>query len=176
MIPSSHAEEPLPRVEIIPATREQEQIVANLLELYIHDFSEFHPLELAPNGRFGYPNLSRYWSEPGRHPFLVRIDGKLAGLVFVNRGSRISGNEAVRDMAEFFVIRGYRRLGIGTRLAHEIWKRFPGRWEIRVMQSNQAAIQFWQQAVGRFIGEEAAATHFERDGQGWLVFSFESPG
>jgi predicted acetyltransferase len=174
MIASSHAEQPSPQVEIIRATREQEAILANLLELYIHDFSEFHPVELGPDGRLGYPGLSLYWSEPDRYPFLVRVDGRLAGLVFVRRGSRISGDKAIWDMAEFFVIRGHRRHGIGIRLAHEIWRLFPGRWEVRVMQSNQAAIQFWQHAVTQFTGEDIAATHFERGGQHWLVFSFES--
>jgi hypothetical protein len=43
---------------------EQELILANLLELYAHDFSEFHELELGSDGRFGYGGLPLYWSEP----------------------------------------------------------------------------------------------------------------
>jgi len=66
-----------PRVEVIPATPEQATILANLFELYAHDFSEFHSLEIGEDGRFGYTSLPLYWSEPGRHPFLIRMDGKL---------------------------------------------------------------------------------------------------
>jgi len=29
-------------IEVIPASKDQELILANLLELYAHDFSEFH--------------------------------------------------------------------------------------------------------------------------------------
>src|ERR1700722_11317446 len=125
-------------IEVIPATPEQEPILANLLELYMHDFSEFLDLELGPDGRFGYSNLSLYRLQPNRYPFLVRVNGRLAGLILVKRGSEISGNTAVWDMAEFFVVRGYRRLGIGTAIAREVWKRFPGRWEVRVMESNDS--------------------------------------
>src|SRR5271170_3808578 len=94
-------------LQIIPATADQAPVLANLLELYAHDFSEFRELQIGEDGRFGYPFLPLYWSEPDRHPFLVRIDGKLAGLVLVAR------NNAVWDMAEFFILRGCRRKGIG---------------------------------------------------------------
>src|SRR3984885_14627860 len=121
-----------PHLEVIPAAQEQQPILANLLELYAHDFSEFHNLEIGEDGRFGYPSLPLYWSEPNRHPFLIRMDGKLAGLALVQGESGGSGSlseNAVRDMAEFFVMRGYRRHGIGTQAAHQVWRRFPGMWK-----------------------------------------------
>ena len=165
---------PSGHIEIIPAAAEQEPILANLLELYAHDFSEFLDLELGADGRFGYKRLALYWSEPGRQPFLVRIDGKLAGLVLVKKGSDVSGNTTVWDMAEFFVIRGYRRRGIGTQIAHEVWKRFPGAWEVRVMESNIPAYYFWARAISRFMGEEIHPVRVEKSGECWNLFSFES--
>jgi len=82
-------------VEVTPAAPEQEPILANLLELYGHDFSEFQDLDLGPDGRFGYKGLPLYWSEPDRHPFLVTVAGRLVGLVLVKRGSERCGNESV---------------------------------------------------------------------------------
>jgi hypothetical protein len=67
---------------------EQSPILANLLELYAHDFSEFQPLDISLDGRFGYKSLPLYWSESNRHPFLIRFDGKLAGFALVKRGRR----------------------------------------------------------------------------------------
>jgi predicted acetyltransferase len=160
-------------IEVIPATEEQEPILANLLELYAHDFSEFSDLELGPDGRFGYRDLSLFWREPDRHPFLVRIDGRLAGLILVKRGSAISGDQAVWDMAEFFVARGYRRRGIGTKMAHEVWRRVPGRWEVRVMESNSSALLFWERAVREFADQATPSVRFEKDGKWWHVFTFE---
>lgn len=148
--------------------------MANLLELYAHDFSEFLELELGADGRFGYKDLPLYWLEPGRHPFLVRSDGKLAGLALVKRGSGASGNATIWDMAEFFVARGYRRRGIGIAAAHAVWRRFPGRWEVRVMESNGAAREFWERAISKFAGEAIQPVRVERRGKRWQVFSFES--
>jgi predicted acetyltransferase len=162
------------RIEVLLATREQEPVLANLLELYAHDFSELRDLDVGEDGRFGYGALPLYWTEPGRFPFLVRVGGRLAGLVLVRRGSVISGEEAVWDMAEFFVVRGYRRRRIGMQVAQEVWRRFPGRWEVRVMQQNDAAWRFWQEAISSFTGEESRSVAFEREGSAWVLFSFES--
>ena len=163
-----------PHLELVRAGPEQEPILANLLELYAHDFSEFHNLGIEEDGRFGYRALPLYWSEPDRHPFLLKIEGKLAGLVLVKRGSEVSGNDTVWDMAEFFVLRGCRRRGIGTRAAHEVWRRFPGMWEVRVMQANVSAVCFWAEAIATFTGDEIHPVPIEKGGQCWIVFSFES--
>ncbi len=157
-----------PHLEIIPATPEQAPVLANLLELYAHDFSEFRNLEIREDGRFGYPSLPLYWSEPNRHPFLIRLDGKWAGLVLVSHPA------AVWDMTEFFILRGCRRRGIGAQVAHEIWKRFPGAWEIRVLEANVPAQNFWAGAIARFTGEAIHPVRIEKAGAFWTIFSFES--
>jgi predicted acetyltransferase len=165
---------PSGQIEVLKAAPEHAPILANLLELYAHDFSEFHDVELGADGRFGYKYLPLYWSDPGRYPFLVRMDGKLAGFVLVRRGSAISGNESVWDMAEFFVLRGYRRRGIGTAVAHEVWRRFPGFWEVRAMPSNRAGHDFWKRAISAFTGETIDSVRVEKGGECWHLFSFES--
>jgi predicted acetyltransferase len=164
---------PPAHIEIIPAAPEQESIVANLLELYAHDFSEFHHLELGADGRFGYRPLSLYWSDPNRLPFLVRMNGELAGLVFVKR-TEVPGDKNVWDMAEFFIVRAYRRRGIGTQIAHEVWRRSPGIWVVRVMESNHSALLFWERAIQAFTGETAQPIRVEKCDELWNVFTFES--
>jgi predicted acetyltransferase len=140
----------LTNIEVLPAAEEQRPVVANLLELYAHDFSEFHDLELGEDGRFGYKDLSLYWREASRYPFLFRIDGRLAGLALIKKGSEVPADENVWDIAEFFVVRRYRRRGVGTSIAHQLWRRFPGPWNVRVMQSNSSARQFWEHAIKTF--------------------------
>lgn len=171
---AKRAEKRSAHLQVMPAAAEQAPILAHLLELYAHDFSEFHHLEMGADGKFGYSSLPLYWSQPDRHPFLVRMDDKWAGFVLVKRGSSISDDEMVWDMAEFFVLRGYRRRGIGTEIAQEVWRRFPGRWEVRVMESNESAQRFWRHSIARFTGEAIHPIRIEKDGEGWRLFTFES--
>lgn len=166
--------------EIFPATKEEMPIVANLFELYAHDFSEFHFVEPGPDGRFGYADLPLYWSESGRYPFLIKVDGKLAGFALIRRLSPVSGrdaswnHDASWDMAEFFVLHAYRRRGVGREAAYRLWRQFPGLWQVRVMLANQIAHRFWQRAIAEFAGEAMSLTHAERAGEMWDVFSFSS--
>ena len=162
-------------IELIRAESGQELILANLLQLYAHDFSEFYDLDLGADGRFVYKELPLYFQESTRHPFLIRKNGQWAGLVLVQRGSQISANPDVWDMTEFFVVRGFRRRGVGTDIAHRVWRRFPGKWEVRVMEANQSAQPFWERAIALFVGKPIVPVRVEKEGTGWRAFSFDSP-
>jgi predicted acetyltransferase len=170
-----HGDKAIANLEVIPATIEQQPVLANLLELYVHDFSELLHIQVGTDGRFGYKDLPLYWREPGRYPFLIRVDGSWAGFVLVKKGSEVSADPAIWDLAEFFVLRGYRRSGVGTEAAHKVWKQFPGRWEVRIMQKNDSARNFWQQAVHNFVGQAIQPVPVEKNGKRWNLFSFESP-
>ena len=102
------------------------------------------------------------------------MGGNLAGFVLVKRGSEVSGNLTVWDMAEFFILRGHRRRGIGTEVAHEVWRRFQGPWEVRVMQSNLSAHHFWECAISAFTGEAPHPVFAEKSGKHWKLYSFNS--
>lgn len=163
-----------PNIEIIPASLQQKAILANLLELYMYDFCEFVDLEIGTDGRFGYGDLDIYWTEPARHPLLVYVDTRLAGFALIDGLPERSPDGMVWDVAEFFVLRGYRRTGIGTQIAHRIWKRFPGPWQVRVLVSNQPAYRFWHSAIKSFAGQEIGAKRVSEGGRDRYVFSFES--
>lgn len=80
-------------------------------------------------------------------------------------------------VAEFFVLRKYRRARVGTRAALFIFRRCPGRWEVPVVWCNPPALAFW-----RSVTEEAAPGEVEQlagDGERWagpvLRFATETP-
>jgi predicted acetyltransferase len=92
----------------------------------------------------------------------------------VRRGSQISGDVNIWDVAEFFIVRGYRRVGVGRNVEQEVWEKFPGTWEVRVIDRNPKAKYFWGCAINEFLGEMIEPLPFDKDGEGWHVFSFES--
>lgn len=161
-------------LELIPARLEQRTILANLLELYIHDFSELVSKDVQEDGRFGYSHLALYWSDSSHQPFLARYEGKWAGFVLVQREWHALEKREVWDMAEFFVLRRFRRKGIGTEMAMEIWRRFPGSWQVRVRASHGAASRFWESGVGKWTGQVPQRAEYHVDGVPWYLFSFRS--
>src|SRR5579863_8835348 len=162
-----------PQIDLRPASLDQKPIVANLLQLYVHDFSEFIACPIGPDGRFGYTDLDLYWTDPQRFPFLIYVDQELAGFLLVQGIPR--ADTALWDMSEFFILRGYRRRSIGNRAACEAFARFPGSWQVRVMESNAPACAFWNRAVRAFAGQAVARDQASAGGRRWNLFSFHSP-
>ena len=135
---------------VTPAHQDQRSIIASLFELYIYDFSATLGIDVEPEGRFHAPPLDAYWSEAGRHPYLIHVGDKLAGFALVDSKSRLSDTEGVHDVAEFFILRKYRRKRIGEQAASFLFDAFPGPWEVRQRMENGAATEFWRAAIGRY--------------------------
>jgi predicted acetyltransferase len=142
-------------VAIDPVAFADKDVLRHLLELYLHDFSEFDGRDLGPHGTYGYRYLNHYWTEPDRFPFFIRSGGQLAGFALIRF---IDGSA---DMAEFFVMRKYRRQGVGTEAARMLFDRFPGRWDIRELSTNTPAQKFWRTVIGAYASYEENVTRDE---------------
>lgn len=141
---------------IAPVGADDRERLGSLFELYAYDFSEMLALDVGDDGRFHAAALDAYWTDPRRHAFLFRVDERLAGFGLVHEQSRLTGDDAVRDMAEFFVMRRHRKHGIGERAASWLFDRFRGPWEVRERPENHAATAFWRRIIARYTGG-----HFE---------------
>jgi len=160
-------------VEVVRAARLERATLSNLLQLYLHDFSEILGTLPDEHGRFEYPYLALYWSDPARTPFLLKSAGRLAGFALVTRGSLISGDPEIFDMSEFFVVRGLRRRGVGRAAAIAVFRLLGGAWEVRVMGSNQGARAFWEGTISSFTGGRFAVEGWESNsGVAGHVFRF----
>ena len=158
------------RFQLIHAGPEHQALLANLLELYIHDFTEFVPKDVSEDGRFGYNHLPLYWSDPLRRPYLARLDGSWAGFALVQK----LADPDVWDMAEFFVLRRYRRTGLGTEFALRLWQTCPGPWQVRVRAANPPAIAFWKACIENLTRTPSQSTTVELDNVPWHIFHFDS--
>jgi predicted acetyltransferase len=163
------------QVDVVEAVRDDWPVLERLAQYYAYDFSEFLPADVDAAGVFHSISLGDL-ERPGLQAFLVKVDGKLAGFALVRSGSALSGDPDVTDMEEFFVMRKYRRAGVGSEVAHRLFDRFPGRWEVREVATNVPAQSFWRRTIGAYTGgryEERAV-----DDERWRgpVQSFVSGG
>lgn len=139
-------------VRVEPAAGADKPVIRRLLELNAHDFSEIDGREIGPHGEYGYPYLDHYWSpEENRHPFVIRVDGRIAGCALVRAGTP-------HRFGEFFIVRKHRRSGVGTVAARTVLSRFPGTWLVEEVAGNDAAVRFWRQAIPFDFDEVTDAT------------------
>lgn len=147
-------------VEVVEADLSAKGVIRRLLELTAHDHSEYDGRDVNEHGEFGYRYLDHYWTEPHRHPFLIRVNGQIAGFALVGSPQAQedrAGTDVLKtfSMAEFFVLRKYRRNGVGREAAAELFRRFPGSWQVRQTPGNAPATAFWRAVVPAPFEEEA---------------------
>lgn len=135
------------KIEIIEVQETEKSVLRHLMELYAYDFSEFDDADVNEHGLYGYTYFDYYWTEESRTPFFIKVDGELAGLVLVNEYCYLVKEPGTKSIAEFFVMRKYRRKGIGKAVAVMVFEKFPGKWEILQHGENQPSQIFWDTVI-----------------------------
>jgi predicted acetyltransferase len=159
-------------LEISEARIEDKTLIRHLMELYRYDFSEYDESDVDINGYFGYRWLDHYWTDEDRQPFIIRVHGKPAGFVLVNQHTYLPGSDWA--IAEFFVMRKYRGKGIGKKAAFDVFDRFPGKWEVYELESNQPSQQFWRKVISDYTHGHYSETNVDDERKRGPIQSFEN--
>ena len=133
--------------ELLEVQEKDKDVIYNLMQLYTYELSFFEDettnFQLLDNGVFKLSKyIDLYWTEEGRHPYILRCEGKLAGFVLERYNE-----DGMNEIAEFFVLNKYRKLGAETFMANELFKKYKGKWEIRTLLKNERAQEFWRKVV-----------------------------
>ncbi|OBZ18094.1 GNAT family acetyltransferase [Bacillus sp. FJAT-27264] len=135
-------------IELVP--KESKQLISNLMQFYLYDFTQYLELDVNRDGLFPtYPGLEAYWSSGNnKFAYQMTVDGATAGFALVDRLLR--STEGQFYMTEFFVMQKYRRTGVGTWAAHKLFDMFPGDWKVSQVRANIPARNFWHRVIGSY--------------------------
>jgi len=170
---------PGPEIDVRVAELNEKGIVRGLLELYLRELSAFTGDEPNSDGPVTYPHLDRYWPPDsdveGRLPFLIGVDGEIAGFILKSTWSKVDANASAHAIAEFFVMETWRGQGAGRMAAHAVFDRFPGRWEVAALDANIAAKAFWRRVIAEYTG--GAFEEIALDTEAWHgpLWRFDTP-
>jgi predicted acetyltransferase len=194
-------------VAVLDATEKDFPVVQNLVRFYVYDMSETMGWVCPEDGLYGgCDDLPEYWwtgSTPEElevlsqklkicipynrhferwpvgdqgHPFIVRVGGELAGFAMIKKLG--PNHEANYDVGEFFIVRKFRGKGIGKAVAHRLFDRFPGIWEVRQMMDHRPAQAFWRRVIAAYSeGQYRETTQYIKEYRiEMMVQRFTSPG
>lgn len=153
-----------PAIRLVPAL-DQKPVIANLIQLYLYDMTENMPFPVGPDGRFEYDFLDRFW----RFPYLILVGDEIAGFALVIDECPLTGLKPCWFMAEFFVLKAYRRTGVGQAALKGALGLHPGDWHVAVPQANAPASVFWSAALTDRKSTQHAISF---DGDDWLLHTF----
>jgi predicted acetyltransferase len=129
---------------------EKKSVLRHLIELYNYDFSEFTNDDVNGFGLYDYKYLDNYWNEPNRFPFFIKVDGKYAGFALIRKIKKNSSLEGNYSMAEFFIMKKYRKMGVGRIAAINLFEKYKENWEVSVIKENKPAQTFWKKMISKY--------------------------
>lgn len=153
--------------------RSERELIRRMMQLYLYDFSEYEDEDLDEHALFIYGDLDYFWFEATHAAFIITVDGKLGGFVLVSNEVALAENE--RLLTEFFVLRKYRRRGVGKTAARLVFDQLPGKWEAHVIARNQPAQAFWRAVVADYTGGAYQEQQWADDEWEGLLLAFETP-
>ena len=134
------------KVTLIPAL--SFDFVNNLFQYYIYDMSEFTGWAPYANGTFKVVDsltmLSDYWHKADHFPYLIMVGEEVAGFSLIRKYPQ---RDDTFDMGQFFVLRKFKRQGIGEAAFKLSVQAHPGKWLIRVLPDNLGAKAFWDKCI-----------------------------
>ena len=130
-------------ITVQTASRKQKAALSKLMQLYLHDLSEFDGFLPDPSGSYATdPYFDRYWIEPQRHPYLIYHDSTPIGFALVRELA-----PDIHSIAEFFILRSARGKGNAPAAANILFDMHPGEWHIAQPEKNIPAQAFWKSVI-----------------------------
>ncbi|MFS0782786.1 GNAT family N-acetyltransferase [Bacillus sp. 1P06AnD] len=113
---------------IIVATKADLEVLPNLFQFYIYDFSKFMDVDVEENGRYSEYPLNDYWTEQNYFAYLIKSNEKFIGFVLVIYIN--TDKKSYNSIVEFFIMEKYQRYGLGKLVAKEIFSMHRGEWGV----------------------------------------------
>ena len=132
---------------------DEREILANLLEKYDYEFSQYDNRDVNKLGLYGYKYLDCYWIDENRWAYFIEVDTKLAGFVMVNDFPEAEDRETDFSIAEFFVMHKYRRLGVGKQAFFNVLEIHKGKWQLKRHPKNEASVVFWDKVISEYTND-----------------------
>ena len=134
-------------VELLPTTVDQAQLIRNLYQFYAYESSDWEQEDVDDDGRFYIhdEHLMRYWNDQDWSANLLLVNGCVAGFLLVER-SELPGIDAL-ELADLFILKRYRRKGIGKALVTQVLMGGHENWLVRYYRQDDAAVAFWDSVL-----------------------------
>ncbi len=123
--------------------------VSRMLELYQYELSDIWDQELDASGQYGY-DLARHMAGNQSFAHVILSGQRFAGFALV-APAVVTQTEGFW-MEQFFILKKYRHVGLGTELAHHVFQSHPGPWEVGQMPRNLSAQAFWRKIIAALTG------------------------
>lgn len=135
------------QVGIKKAEREDKTVLVHLWDLYSYDFSVYNSEDVTGSGEYEFYYRDEYFDNPDKECYFILVEGKYAGFVSVSNICYALTKPNDKSIVDFFVMRKYRKGGVGRKAAYLLFDMYPTRWEVAQYDNNEISKQFWERII-----------------------------
>ena len=133
--------EQLLNISLYKAGINDKGLLDNLLQLYLHDLSEFIAIDVGPNGKYEQSLSSQYVSSFDKSAFIIHAEYHIIGFVLVEpSGSDLKVND-------LFVLNMWRGKGVGSSVVENLLKQ--GKTLVSQFNSKNELAKFFWNNIGK---------------------------
>ncbi|WP_454192927.1 GNAT family N-acetyltransferase [Paenibacillus sp. Marseille-Q7038] len=136
-------------INLMPVTIDQKEILYNLYQYYLYDFSQYTEEDLDLNGQYNI-DLNHYWEDPRWCPYFICHKERIIGFLVILLENYDMDPNPIHVIYDFLILNKYRRKGFGRLAAVKALNLYQANWKIVQMKVNQPAIHFWRDVVSQF--------------------------
>ncbi len=156
-------------IELVPVAVAERNGLYELVDEYLAELMNHRDVPVGPVDAASYTYLPMYWEEVGRHPFFIAWRSVRVGFALV----RIVQRTGTIQMSDFFIRAQARRGGLGRLAVRELWRRFPGSWELQVHPRNEEASTFWRKCIHESATGVVRAQEVQEEDGRRVQYNFE---
>lgn len=137
-------------IKLVPVTIKEKDVLSNLYQFYLYDFSLYTNQEINKDGRFE-ENIDYFWEGDKRwNPYFIELSGTIVGFLVVLFENLDSDPDPTHVIYDFMILKKYRRNGIGYCAAKKAFESYNADWKVAQMEINAPAISFWRKVISEY--------------------------
>jgi ribosomal-protein-alanine N-acetyltransferase len=134
------------KILLSPASIADYPIIQNMASYYAYDVSEYMGWPQQNDGKHSIGmDFIKYWQAENTFPLIIKYQDELVGFVIIDKNVSDLSNDF--NIAQFFILRKFKKKGIGRHIAFQCFDKFFGNWEVFVMPGNEGAYRFWRKII-----------------------------
>ena len=95
----------------------------------------------------GCDEMSENWTSENYYSYLVYNGKYPIGFALIKKHFN---NVINFEVEEFFILRKYRRKNLGKNVSFELFDKYKGKWQVKVLQDNLPAQKFWKNIIQEY--------------------------
>ena len=160
------------KFDLINVEEKDKNIIYNLMQLYMYDLSSFEDetatFTMLNSGLYTMNKyIEKYWQDKNRNPYILKCNNELAGFVLYR-----FNEENMNEIAEFFILKKYRKIRAGTFMANKMFDLSKGKWEVSTLIKNEISQKFWRKTIKNFTNNDFEEKYVRDNSR--LAFYFEN--